>query len=261
MIFCGMSFMDAPRYSYPPGLFAALARDILFLRRRDFHQDAQACVARLSPPLKLFCPENIPHGGPCVVTVNHYHRRGFKTQWLALAVGALIPVKMHWIMTGEFRFPGGWSTRPVSWGSQILLQRIAHIYGFTTMPPMPPREKDVQRRAASIRAVLEYVMCAREPEPVLGLAPEGYDATDTGVLARPFRGVGRFALLLSKAGLKFSPVGAYEEDGEFHLHFGEAYELQVRRGLSTEEKDRQASQMIMERIAVLLPAQLRGEFG
>jgi hypothetical protein len=49
-------------------------------------------------------------------------------------------------------------------------------------------------------------------------------------------------------------------DGCFHLHFGEAYNLHVPAGLPVEEKDRQASQIMMEQIAALLPMPLRGEF-
>lgn len=253
-------FLDAPKYSYPMGVLTTFVRDLLLLRRRDFHQDAQACIAGLNPPLRVLGKENIPQSGPCVVTVNHFHREGFGAQWIALAIASLIPVNMHWIMTGEFTYPGKWYERLGRIGSKLLLRRIASIYGFMTMPPMPPREQDVQARAASVRAVLEYVMCSQTPGPILGLAPEGHDATNTGVLARPFPGVGRFGLLLSKTGLNFVPVAAYEMDGCFHVHFGEAYELRAPGGLSPAGKDERASQIIMENIAGLLPVQLRGEF-
>jgi len=79
-------------------------------------------------------------------------------------------------------------------------------------------------------------------------------------LTRPSPGLGRFGLLLSRAGLKYCPVGAYEMDGSFHIHFGEAYELGVPAALSVEGKDWQASQIIMEQIAELLPVHLQGEF-
>jgi hypothetical protein len=252
--------MDSPRYSFPVGVFAAFVRDVILLRKRDFHRDAQACIANIRPPLKIIGQENIPQSGPCILTVNHYHRAGFSALWIALAVASLVPQPMHWIMTGEFTYPGKWYERFGTRGSKFLLQRIAYVYSFMTMPPMPPREKDVEARAVSVRSVLEYVMCSQEPGPILGLAPEGFDATNTGVLARPFKGVGRFGLLLSKTGLKFVPVGAYEMDGCFHVCFGKAYELRVRRGLSADEKDYYASQIIMENIARLLPVHLRGEF-
>jgi hypothetical protein len=141
--------------------------------------------------------------------------------------------------------------------SRFVLHRAAHVYGFTSMPPMPPRQKDVEARAASVRAVLDFVRHARDP--ILGLAPEGGDSAD-GKLARPAPGLGRFGLLLSGAGLQFVPVGAYEADGVFTLHFGEAYELHIPRHRSSDEKDAQAAQIIMQNIAGLLPMNLRGEF-
>jgi hypothetical protein len=227
------------------------------LRKRDFRTDAQACISNLYPPLKILGSENIPQRGPCVITVNHFHFEGFGAQWLALAIASLVPVTMYWIMTGEFTYPGKWYEVFGKIGSKILLQRIATVYGFSTMPPMPPRPKDVVARAAAVRAVLEYVH--RAPDPILGLAPEGHDPPK-GVLTRPPSGVGRFGLLLAKAGLQFIPVGAYEADGIFYVHFGEAYALSVSPKLSSDEKDAQASQIIMENIARLLPVHLRGEF-
>jgi hypothetical protein len=249
--------MNSPRYTYPTYVFAGLIRDILLLRKRDFHRDAQACIENVDPPLNVLGRECIPQHGPCVITVNHYHREGFSAEWLALAVAALVPIGMHWIMTGEFMYEGKWYRSIAAKGSRILLKRIAQVYGFTNMPPMPPREKDVQERAASVRAVLEYVR--RTESPVIGLAPEGYDPP-AGMLTRPAPGLGRFGLLLSRAGLMFCPVGAYEADGVFHIHFGETYELQVADHLSPDEKDFQASQIIMKNIARLLPLRLRGEY-
>lgn len=249
--------MDYPDYSYAPGLFAAVARDSLLLRHRSFHLDAKACIEKLNPPLQILGKENIPGHGPCVVTVNHYHRPGFGAQWLALGIAALVPADMHWVVTGEFTYSGKWYELFGARGSRLLLKRIARVYGFTSMPPMPPRPKDVGARAASVRAVLKYVRYAKDP--ILGLAPEGYD-TPHGILTRPATGFGRFGLLLSRAGLKFSPVGAYEADGFLYLHFGEAYKLSVGCELPADEKDEQAGLIIMKHIARLLPLYLRGEF-
>lgn len=249
--------MTPPRYSYPLGVFSALARDILLLRKRDFHEDAKACVANIDPPLRIIQQENIPQHGPCVITVNHYHREGFGAEWLALVIAALVPMPMHWIMTGEFMYQGKWYAAIGAKSSRVLLKRIARVYGFTTMPPMPPRPNDVGERAASVRAVLKYVMHAENP--ILGLAPEGYD-TPKGTLTRTASGLGRFGLLLSSQGLRFAPVGIYETDGILHAHFGEQYHLVVPAAMTADEKDAQASQIIMENIARLLPVHLRGEF-
>jgi hypothetical protein len=249
--------MNYPDYSYPPGMFARVALYILFLRRRSFRSDAIACIQNLKPPLRVLGTENIPRHGPCVLTVNHYHRPGFGAQWFALAMAARVPLDIHWIITAEF---SDWSERygsPGALASRMLLRRIARIYGFTTMPPMPPRPQEVEARAASVRAVLEYVRARRAP--VLGLAPEGHDPP-SGVLTRPAPGLGRFGSLLARAGLHVVPVGVYEAEGIFHLHFGERYALMVASGLSTDEKDALATETIMKNIARLLPLHLRGEF-
>ena len=249
--------MDYPDLSYPRGLFARVALDTILLRRRNFRLDAKACIENLHPPLRVLGNENIPQQGPCVLTVNHYHRVGFSAEWLAFAIAAVVPVDMQWVMTGEFLYSGKWYERFGAIGSQFLLRRLAWIYGFTTMPPMPPRAKDVEARAASVRAVFNFVRNTKAP--VLGLAPEGYDPP-SGVLVRPPSGLGRFALLLSKAGMKFIPVGAYEAEGSFQINFGKSYLLVVPRDLPPHEKDNQAIELIMKTIAGLLPAHLRGEF-
>jgi hypothetical protein len=250
-------FMNYPNYSYPPHNIAGLVRDVILSRHRAFRDDAIACIGKLSPPLRILGKENIPQSGPCVVTVNHYCRPGFAAQWLSLAIAAEVPVDMHWIMTGELTFPGRWYAPVGMFLSRFVLHRIAKVYGFTAMPPMPPRQKDVIERAAAVRKVLDVMRHTQDP--IIGLAPEGGDSTD-GRLTRPASGVGRFGLLLSNVGLKFIPVGAYEADGIFTVHFGEAYELNIGRDLSAGEKDAQAAQVIMENIARLLPAELRGEF-
>lgn len=249
--------MNYPIYSHPRGLIARVAFDVLLLRRRSFREDARACIERLKPPLQVIGKENIPQRGPCVITVNHYYRPGFSAQWIALAISATVPVDAHWVITGELTYPGRWYAPLGRVVSKFVLRRAARVYGFTTMPPMPPRAKDVEARAMSVRKALDFVRHAKDP--LLGLAPEGGDSAD-GKLARPASGLGRFGLLLSSAGLKFVPVGAYEAEGVLALNFGKAYELNVPSNLPSDEKDAQAIHIIMKNIAELLPPHLRGEF-
>lgn len=251
------ALMSFPQYSYPPLLVLAVVRDALLGRKRSFRQDALLCLERLKPPLRVLGAEHVPQQGPCVVTVNHYYRPGFRAEWLALAISATVPAEIHWVMTGELTFPGKWYAPFGQRLSRFLLAKGARLYGFTTMPPMPPRPQDVEARAAAVRAVLEYVR--RVKKPVIGLAPEGGDQPE-GKLTMPAPGAGRFALLLAAAGLTFQPVGAYEEGGEFILHFGRPYLLHAPANLSAQERDRLAARQVMEHIAVLLPARLRGEF-
>jgi hypothetical protein len=249
--------MNDPKYSYPPGLFARAAWDLILLRRRDLQRDARACIEHMSAGLKVLGKENIPQQGGCVLTINHYHRPGLGAQWIALAVTALVPLKIRWAVTGELMCQGKWYRAVGSRASRVFLRRLADLYGLITMPPMPPRPRDVGARAASVRAILEYVK--QSNDPVLGISPEGYNSP-RGALARPATGFGRFALLLSRAGMKFIPVGGYEEDGIFHIDFGKAFELSIPGDVSTDEKDEQAMQIVMRQIACLLPAHLQGEF-
>ena len=244
---------DFPKYGIPSGVVVGLAFATVLGLRRSFREDAIRCVGQLQPPIQVSGREHIPQSGPCVVTVNHYYRPGFGAQWLALAISACVPREMHWVITGELTYLGRFGSPVSRW----VLARIARTYGFTSMPPMPPRPQDLEARAQSVRKVLEYAK--RHPDFVLGMAPEGVDQVD-GRLSVPAPGAGRFELLLAGLGSGFVPVGAYEADGKFCLHFGPAYRLSVPSGLSNDEKDRAAAEIMMKKIAVLLPETLRGEF-
>lgn len=214
-------------------------------------------VARQERAARIMEREYIPENGPCVITFNHYHRPGFQAWWLALYVAALVPREMHWVVTGELTFPGDWYGfvgRPLS---RWVLKRLAHCYGFTSMPPMPPRPQDAEARAAAVRQVLSTIKHTNQP--MLGLAPEGGDHPG-GTLQMPAAGAGRFGLLLAGNGLRFVPAGAYEADDRFCLRFGPAYELKIPDGLTAPEKDRLAARIIMQNIANLLPEELRGDF-
>jgi hypothetical protein len=247
-----------PHYSFPPRTVTGLIRDLILSRRRSFREDALACIGRLTPPLRVMGDENIPRAGPCVVTFNHYYRPDFSAIWMPIAIATTVPAEMHFVMTGELTYPGKWYAPLGKFFSKIVLSRAAHVYGFTTMPPMPPRPKDVQARAESVRRVLDVVR--REKNVILGLAPEGGD-NPTGQITMPASGAGRFTLLLSAAGLQFVPVGIYEADSALCLRFGTAYELTVPpRGLSADEKDKAAARQVMSHIARRLPESLRGEF-
>ena len=249
--------MPYPHYSYPPSGLLGFAASVIFGHRRSFRHDGQACLARLQPPLRVLGAENIPQSGPCLITFNHYYRPGFNAWWMALALAATVPVNIHFVMTGELTFPGKWYASLGMAGSRWLLKRFSRIYGFTSMPPMPPRPRDVERRARSVRAALAFAKT--HPQAVIGLAPEGGDQPG-GLVTWPPSGAGRFVLLLAEQGFPVLPVGCFEEAGALCLCFGAAYRLQVSRSLGPDEKDRRAAQVIMSAVAAQLPSRLRGEF-
>jgi hypothetical protein len=246
-----------PKYSYPIWIVLGLVGNILFGSHRSFRRDSISFVKGIKPPLRVLGAENIPPAGPCLVTFNHYFRPGFGAWWMALALAATVPVEMHFVMTGELTYPDKWYSPVGRVVSRWVLKRVAQVYGFTTTPPMPPRPKDVEARAHSVRRVLEYARS--HPQAILGLAPEGGDQTG-GILSLPPSGAGRFISLLAGMGYRIVPVGVYEEDGYICLNFGTGRHLQVPKGESPDERDRQAAETIMRLIAVQLPEGLCGNF-
>jgi hypothetical protein len=251
-------FMNYPIYTYPPQAFLRVGVDVILRRRRSFRADGRDCLFLLQPPLKIIGSENIPQTGPALITFNHYYRPGFQAWWMALALAAVIPEETHFVMTGELTYPGKWYAPLGEAGSRWLLRQLSRVYGFITMPPMPPRSKDVEARARSVREFLTY---AREhPRAILAIAPEGGDNVPTGALTWPASGAGRFVSLLAGQGFPIVPMGAYEEAGEFCLSFGAAYKLEAPKRIGTHEKDHVAAQIVMSAIAAQLPSRLRGLF-
>jgi 1-acyl-sn-glycerol-3-phosphate acyltransferase len=250
-----------PRYSLPKtfvlALGLALAGTAFGQPRRSFRQDAQMCIARLEPPLRIVGTENIPTRGPCLLTMNHYARPGFHAWWIALAVSAAVPVDIHWVMTAAWTYHDPLRSRVLTPISRILFRRLASIYDFTPMPPMPPNPRDTLARTVAVRKVLAYAKQA--PNRVIALAPEGADAPG-GALELPPSGVGRFLSLLVHMGFNLVPVGAYEERGEFCLRFGPAFQPSQPTGASNRERDLKVRWEVMQHIAHELPDHLCGAF-
>ncbi len=247
-----------PSYTYPPRTVVGGIASLLFGRRRSFRQDGLDCIARLEPPLQVLGTENIPQAGPCLLTFNHYYRPGFQAWWMTLAIASVVPQEVHFVMTSELTYPGKWYAPLGQAGSRLLLRGISRVYGFTPMPPMPPRPKDVEARALSVLETLAFAKA--HPQAIIGLAPEGGDQPG-GVLNWPAHGAGRFVSLLTRSGIPVVPIGAYEEKGCLFLSFGEAYHPPDPAGLPADERDRRVVEQVMRRIAPQLPARLRGEFG
>jgi hypothetical protein len=228
---------------------------MLWRQPRDFQQEARRAVANLQPSLKIDQEEHIPQAGPCLLTPNHYTRSGLPAWWFVLAISAAVPVPIHWVVTSAWTFQDRPRLRSLEPLTRWAFQRMAQVYGFVTMPPMPPRPQEVAARA---RAVRQTLALARQPNAVIGLAPEGRDS-GSGLLLLPPEGVGRFALHLAGLGLRVRPVGVFEEKDRLCLRFGPAYALLAPPGLSAQERDRCASNILMDRIAALLPAHLHGD--
>ena len=245
-----------PIYRIPGRLLAAAGFDLLRGAKRSFRRDARLCVAALRPPIQSAGLEHIPTR-PCVVTINHFSRPGFPAWWLALAVSAIIPAEVHWLVTAAWTFPGRPWAGLGEHASRLILGRLARMYAFTGMPPMPPRPHETQLRAQAVRRLVGNLR--RDPSGWIGLAPEGQDSPD-GTLQLPPPGSGRLLLLLGGMGLQFLPAGVYEHQERLHVCFGAPYRLSAAPELAAAERDRHASRIVMQRLAELLPAHLQGAF-
>ncbi len=208
-------------------------------------------------PIRVFGQENIPSQGPCAITINHYTRRSFPSWWLTLSVSSVTPVPIRWVIAAGWTYPNWLYSRTISPATFWAFTRLAKVYNFFPMPPMPPRPKDLDRRAAVVRHLLAYAR--QDPQAVIGFAPEGGDEQN-GELQQPPEGVGRLLLHLAHAGLNFIPVGIFESDERLCLRFGAAYQLSAPLGMFKNDGDHYACDIVMRHIAGLLPEALRGKW-
>lgn len=246
------------RYPIPWGVVARLIGAVWFQLPRHFRADAQSCVASLHQPLQVIGIEHAPTAGPCLITVNHFSRPGFRAWWIPLAVSAAVPADVHWVMTRAWRFHNRRRTQVLlAPAFRWLLGRVGRVYSFTTMPAMPPEPAEVIDRARAVRELLSYTR--RTPRPLIGLAPEGQDSA-AGQLTWPPPGAGRLVDHLARAGLAVAPVGVFEADGRLYVRFGPTYDVGEITAQSTADRDCQVSRVVMSHIAALLPRPLRGDF-
>lgn len=235
----------------PIRLILAAAGAALTGRHRSLQQDARWWARHL--PVEVRNGENLPHQGPAALVMNHYHRPGFQAWWFAMALAAAAPVEMHWTMTAAWTDDGTPGARWRAFLSPHFLPRLAKVYGFTSMPPMPPRPHEVSARAAAVRQFLSAAR--RNPPPVLALAPEGQDSPNGGLM-RPHPGVGRLLAILNDLGFVFIPAGVFETD-HLVLSVGSPFQIALP---DLRSRDRDAADCVMQHIAALLPAGLQNSY-
>jgi hypothetical protein len=223
-------------------------------RRRSFVRDSEELAKGINRLRVLgeIPPEKIP----LLFLINHFSRPGFQAWWSAIGLESAAGREIHWPMTAAWTFPDPLRARLITPLTEWALARVARMYGFTLMPPMPPRARDVAQRADSVRRILRV---ARASRPPMAMAPEGMDSPD-GRLMRPSAGAGRFIGHLIGAGYTLVPVGAFEEDDAFCLSFGRTFLPSKSRARDPETRDRAIADAVMISIAALLPKRLRGVY-
>ncbi len=250
--------MQYPHYSVPKMIYLDLAVAAVLGQRRRFRAHAERMMGGEHPPLQVLGTENIPQNGPGVITMNHYFRPGFWPPWFAAAITVSVPVDIYWTMASALTFPGERLRKMKRWVSGLVLELVASIYGFNSMPPMPPEDNEIVQRAAAVSRLVRYIRA--NPNGLVAMAPEGGDQPE-GVLNYPPKGFGRLAMALARSGMPFYPVGVWEEGNCFFLRFGAPYLLENRASPENpDEVDLWAARQVMLRIAECLPGRLQGIF-
>lgn len=226
--------------------FRPIARVLARTLRPAPHVD----ISALESILPIFDKNN--HGQGMIITVNHYSAPGFHAWWFVILISAFIPARIHWVVTSGWT-NSGWLTGITHW----LFPRVASLFGFTPMPAMPPDPDQTEQRAEAVRAVLKYTR--ETQQPVIGLAPEGGDASG-GVLSALPPGVGRFILLLTSECPWILPVGVWTKDGRVYVRFGNPYQLDIKENLTRHQRDQRIGDTIMHHIALLLPERFAGNY-
>lgn len=276
-----MTHESPANWSLPLTFLLRAGFSILRGHKRSFTQDAVRLLARREGQITVAGAEHIPDGGRFVVTANHYTRRGFGAWWISVLVSAAISAaggqSVHWIMTSYWSAPGKWYAAIQHWLTRRLFTRLARMYGFSGMPPVPLAETDAAESAGAVRHILtlaKSLPAGRENPPrVFGFVPEGRDFPGAKLGWPPYA-AGRFVHQLNRTGYQILPAGLYEEDGQMILRFGRPYDLGephshasgeinpvTFRLLTRRQTDLLLTRTVMHRIAVLLPESMQGAFG
>lgn len=201
--------------------------------------------------------ECIPSAGPYLVVLNHYNHSQIGIWWPVLALSILLPEAPHWVMTSAWTYSDWFRSHTLEPLTAWAFTRVARVYGFTNMPVMPPRAHEVTERAAAIRKVFEHVRS--HPGTIVGLTPEGHNSPGFR-LGWPPPGSGRFMLRLAERLGRVLPAGVSIENQVLTLRFGPPFCPQPPPVTAREETDRLVARQVMEHIAALVPAGMRGEF-
>jgi len=194
-------------------------------------------IYRLLARIEIVGTENVPQEGPCIVICNHLS--GFDPP----LVGIALPARMTWLAADKYR------DHPI-FGP--FLSSIGTIY---------VQRGEVDRQA--LRACLDVL----KGDGILGMAPEG-TRSPTGALQEGRTGV---AYLASRAGVPILPVAVTGTEkmsaslkrlrrGQVKAVIGETFTLPVTERKARGKQLKEFTELIMRRLADMLPEEYRGVY-
>lgn len=194
--------------------------------------------------------------------MSHYSRRGYRA-WLGIAlitqaVASFRPSTSE--ITDRWTYPDALRGRMAAPLTYLILTRLAHTYGFVSMPPMSPHPRYRRQGARGVRQMLSVLQSSWEGDaPFIGIAPEGRNSPD-GSLIVPPSDTGRFLVHLASWGPGIQPDGVAEVEGVLLASFGPPFALEGWSGVDKRERDLRASTRVMAAIGAQLPPSLWGEY-
>jgi hypothetical protein len=152
-------------------------------------------------------------------------------------------------MTAAWTYPEShWRQRTLTPLTRWAFERVARVYGFVTMPPMPPDPDEVETRARSVLRTVRLARRLAHSAGMLALAPEGADTP--GRLGVPPAGAGEFIALLVQEGFPVLPAAVQECAGSLTVSFGPPFVPDISKGRDV--RDRLVAGQVMGAIARLV---------
>jgi len=245
-------------------LFGRAANDFVRGTRAPFSVLAAEFAQAFFPPPRVLGAQHIPPAEPFLLVFNHYETARVAAWWAPLLAAHVIGAQrvesareIHFVMTREWWYPGGFGRYVKQPLIQWILARLARVYDFVTVPPILDA---VSTRGEGVISVRRAVALTRGESPaLLAIAPEGRSGVN-GTLCEPPRGAGIFLLWLTREQIPLLPLGIYQDGGTLTLHFGAPFILHDARARDRLERDRASVTCVMQTIATLLPDALRGRY-
>jgi 1-acyl-sn-glycerol-3-phosphate acyltransferase len=226
-------------------------------RPRNIGEDFRFLRSRLPKAPLVDGVEHLPLDGACVLVPNHYERPGLWMGWSGMALGRVVfehcGRRLRIIAIAEWDdYKLGGLTVPAAI-TRAIFGRFFNVFGFI---PMEPPSAGPRRRAESVRRAIEAVKRGE----IIALFPEG-DIGETSAMIPAQPGTGVFLLALHHQGAPVIPVGFSETDeGRLHVRIGRPVEIGTARHVAKDARDRVASDLVMRKVACLVPPDVQGVY-